>query len=62
MMVLDFAREGERLTDAAFRERIVRFYYWLRRGVEPREACRRAVVEIDYYGQLIVHEMHEAAA
>lgn len=51
-MVLNFAREGETLTDRAFAHRIERFYFWIRRGVPPREACARAVAEVDYFGSV----------
>lgn len=51
-MVLNFAREGERLSDAAFRARIRRYYELLRAGIEQRLACAQAVAEIDYFGRM----------
>lgn len=49
-MLLNFAREGEQPTDACDLRRVRRYYFWLRAGVEQREACRRAVGEVDRWG------------
>lgn len=49
-MVLNFAHDGETLTDQAFARRIRRYYWHLRAGADQREAHRRAMAEVDRYG------------
>lgn len=59
-MVIDFAREGEQVTDAAFRARLILYYRLMRAGWPQRAAAIEAVAAIDRNGQPDPHRQQEA--